>query len=105
MLSIFTHFASWLSYSVLQLEPGSRLAEGVHFFIEDTTKIYALLLGLIYLIALARAALNVERVRDYLQGKNRFLGYILGAIFGSVPLFVRAALFPCLWDLCLPVSH
>ncbi|MDX1302977.1 permease [Photobacterium sp.] len=94
MLSIFTQLASWLSYSVLQLEPGSRLAEGVHFFIEDTSKIYALLFGLIYFIALARASLNVERVRDYLQGKNRFLGYILGAVFGSVTPFCSCSSIP-----------
>lgn len=94
MLDIFTQFASWLTYSVFQLEADSRLADGVHFFIEDTSKIYVLLLGLIYFIALLRASLNVERVRNYLQGKNRFLGYILGAIFGSVTPFCSCSSIP-----------
>jgi uncharacterized membrane protein YraQ (UPF0718 family) len=94
MLDIFTQFASWLTYSVFQLQADSRLADGVHFFIEDTSKIYVLLLGLIYFIALLRASMNVERVRNYLQGKNRFLGYILGAIFGSVTPFCSCSSIP-----------
>ncbi len=94
MLDIFTQFASWLTYGLFQLETNTRLANGVHFFIEDTSKIYVLLLGLIYFIALLRASLDVERVRNYLQGKNRILGYVLGAIFGSVTPFCSCSSIP-----------
>ncbi len=43
MLEVFTKLADWLTYGVFGMAQGSHLAESVHFFIEDVTKIYALL--------------------------------------------------------------
>ena len=50
MLSIFTSLADWLAYSVLGLFPDSKLGGAVHFFIEDTSKIFFLLVLMIYVI-------------------------------------------------------
>lgn len=94
MFEIFTRLADWLTFQVLSIEKGTDLANGLHFFIEDTSKILTLLVGLIYVIAFARATLNVEKVRDYLQGKNRFLGYFLGAIFGAITPFCSCSSIP-----------
>ncbi|WP_354623666.1 permease [Psychromonas sp. MME2] len=94
MLAWFTYLADWLTYSLFNLVPDSRLTGAVHFFIEDTSKILVLLVVLIYLIAVVRATLNPEKVRYYLQGKNRFLGYILGSIFGSVTPFCSCSSIP-----------
>lgn len=94
MFEIFTRLADWLSYDILGLAPHTRVAESVHFFIEDTTKIFALLFVLIYVIGILRASLSVERVRDYLQGKNRFLGYTLGALFGAITPFCSCSSIP-----------
>jgi uncharacterized membrane protein YraQ (UPF0718 family) len=55
MLSIFTDFADWAAYSLFGLAPGSKLGGLVQFFIEDTTKIFFLLVLMIYVIALIRA--------------------------------------------------
>ena len=76
MFEIFTQVPDWLSFSVMGLEPDSSVGMGVHFFIEDTTKILALLVVLIYFISFLRAALNMEKVRDYLKGKNRGSGVL-----------------------------
>jgi hypothetical protein len=94
MLQIFTELATWLTFGVMGLEPNTKLADAVHFFIEDTTKIFALLLLMIYVIALVRATLNVERVRDYLAGKNRFIGYFMGSGFGAVTPFCSCSSIP-----------
>lgn len=94
MLQIFTELATWLTFGVMGLEPNTKLADAVHFFIEDTTKIFALLLLMIYVIALVRASLNVERVRDYLAGKNRFIGYFMGSGFGAVTPFCSCSSIP-----------
>lgn len=94
MLSLFTDLADWLTYEMLRLEPGTRLAEGAHFFIEDTSKILALLVVLIYAIAWLRASLNPERVRAYLQGKGRQQGYVLGAMFGAITPFCSCSSIP-----------
>jgi uncharacterized membrane protein YraQ (UPF0718 family) len=94
MLQIFTHFADWLVYDILALVPSTKLADALHFFVEDSSKIFALLLVVIYLIAILRASLNVEAVRDYLAGKNRFSGYFLGSIFGAITPFCSCSSIP-----------
>lgn len=94
MFEIFTRLADWLTYSVLHLSPDSKLADALHFFIEDVSKIYVLLLFMIYAIALLRAALNVERVRDYLAGKNRGIAYVLGSSFGAITPFCSCSSIP-----------
>ena len=94
MLEIFTRFADWLAYTVLGLSAETKLGDAVHFFIEDVSKIYVLLVVMIYLIALIRAALNVERVRDYLAGKNKGIGYVLGSLFGAVTPFCSCSSIP-----------
>lgn len=94
MFIIFTQLADWLTYSVMNLSPDSKLGDAVHFFIEDVSKIYVLLLFMIYFIALLRASLNVERVRDYLAGKNRGVGYLLGSGFGAITPFCSCSSIP-----------
>ncbi|KHT64850.1 permease [Photobacterium gaetbulicola] len=94
MFQVFTDFASWAVYSVFGLPPDTQLAGALHFFIEDTLKIFALLLFMIYVIALIRASLNVERVRDYLAGKHRALGYSMGALFGAITPFCSCSSIP-----------
>jgi len=94
MFQIFTDFATWLVYGVFGLEVGSALGGAVHFFVEDVSKIFVLLLVMIYVIALLRASLDVERVRDYLAGKNKSVGYLLGAIFGAITPFCSCSSIP-----------
>lgn len=94
MFQVFTDFASWLTYSILGLSSETKLGDAVHFFIEDVSKIFVLLVVMIYLIALLRASLNVEKVRDYLAGKHRGIGYIMGSSFGAVTPFCSCSSIP-----------
>ncbi len=94
MLALFTEFATWLTYGILGLDPATRIGTSVHFFIEDTTKILFLLVIMIYVIALARAAMDLERVRAYIQSKNRFAGYLFGSGFGAVTPFCSCSSIP-----------
>lgn len=94
MLEIFTVIADWLAYATLGLDPESRLGTAVHFFIEDTTKIFALLAVMIYVIALARASLNLERVRAYLHKRHRIAGYFFGSGFGAITPFCSCSSIP-----------
>ena len=86
--------AHWLTVNLFGLAPGSPIAESVEFFFYDTAKILLLLVSLIYAIAWARAGLNVERVRDYLTGKARGIGYFLGSSFGAVTPFCSCSSIP-----------
>lgn len=62
MLEFFTNLADWFILQ-MNLSRETRLGESVHFFIEDSTKIFFLLYVLIFVISLFRAQLNPEMVR------------------------------------------
>ncbi|WP_321397840.1 permease [Emcibacter sp.] len=94
MFQIFTDFASWLIYDLAGLDPTTKLGSALHFFVEDVTKIFALLLVMIYVIALLRASLRVERVRDFLSGKTRGAGYVMASGFGAVTPFCSCSSIP-----------
>jgi len=94
MLQIFTKLADWMVFDLLKMDPEARLAQSLHFFIEDVTKIYALLLVLIYVIGWLRAGLNTEKIRKHLAGKHRFAGYLLAALFGAVTPFCSCSSIP-----------
>jgi len=94
MFEIFTDLANWLVVDVFGLSKTTKLGDALHFFIEDTTKIFFLLLVMIYAIALLRASMNVERVRDYLAGKNKGVGYLLGSSFGAITPFCSCSSIP-----------
>ncbi len=94
MFEVFTHFADWITYQILALDQGTKLADAIHFFFEDTSKILVLLMVMIYAIALFRAGLDVERVRCYLAGKTRFAGYFIGSFFGSITPFCSCSSIP-----------
>lgn len=87
-------FAQWLTYDLLALTKESPTAAAVEFFIYDTAKILLLLVLMVYAIAWLRATLNVERVRDYLAGKGRALGYAAGAGFGAITPFCSCSSIP-----------
>ena len=94
MFGMFTKLADWLTYDFFGLFQGSHLAASVHFFIEDVTKIFALLLVMIWTIAFVRASLDVEAVRNYLVGKKRIPAYFIGATFGAVTPFCSCSSIP-----------
>lgn len=94
MFQIFTDFATWLVYQRLNLSPATKLGDALHFFVEDVSKIFVLLLVLIYFVAMLRASLDVGRVRDYLAGKHRGVGYLLGSCFGAITPFCSCSSIP-----------
>jgi len=94
MFEVFTDLATWLVVDVLGISRTTKLGDALHFFIEDTTKIFFLLLVMIYVIALIRASMNVERVRDYLAGKHKGVGYLLGSSFGAITPFCSCSSIP-----------
>lgn len=97
MLQYFTKLADYTTFDLLKLEEGRKLTDAVHFFIEDTTKIFFLTALIIFIMGLFKRSLSQEKVRDYLSGKPKWVGYGLAIILGwvtpfcscsSIPLFV-----------------
>lgn len=93
MLDIFTKLADW-SIAKMGLSLDTHLGQAVHFFIEDTTKIFVLIYVLIFFISLFRSQLDPERVRDYLSGKSRWSGYFLAVFLGVVTPFCSCSSIP-----------
>lgn len=94
---MFEKLADLITYQLLGMTPGNATAEALHFFVMDSTKIFFMLVVIIYIMGLLRAMLSPERVRDYVRGKPRWLArssaITLGAVTpfcscSSVPLFI-----------------
>ncbi len=85
-----------LARLLTQAVPGlsDRAAAAMEFFLYDTAKILLLLLLMVYVIGWLRAGLHVERVRDFLAGRRRVLGYVLGAGFGAITPFCSCSSIP-----------
>jgi uncharacterized membrane protein YraQ (UPF0718 family) len=49
---------------------------------------------MIYVIALIRASMNIDRVRDYLAKDNKFFGYLMGSTFGAITPFCSCSSIP-----------
>jgi uncharacterized protein len=94
MFSIFTTIADKLVFGLIGLSTTSTFADALHFFIEDTLKIFVLLIVMIYIIALFRSSLNIEKVRSYLSQKPKWMGYLLGSGFGAITPFCSCSSIP-----------
>jgi len=94
---MFESLANLVAFRLLGLDPGSHLGAAVQFFVLDVTKIFALLVLIIYVMGLLRALLSPERVRLFVRGRPhwqaRGMAVTLGAVTpfcscSSVPLFI-----------------
>ena len=94
MFRIFTWLADRVAYGLLGLEPSTPTGAALHFFVEDVTKIFALLVGVIFLMGLFRSALSPERVRAYLDGRSRWVAYVMAVLLGAVTPFCSCSSVP-----------
>lgn len=94
---MFESFGDLVAFGLLGLQPGTAVGEAVQFFVMDVTKIFALLIIVIYIMGLLRALLSPERVRGFVRGRPdwqaRGFAVSLGALTpfcscSSVPLFI-----------------
>ena len=94
---MFAWLGDQVAYHWLGLAPGSPAGDALQFFVMDVTKIFTLLVVVIYVMGLLRALLSPERVREFVRGRPawqaRALAVLLGAVTpfcscSSVPLFI-----------------
>lgn len=83
-----------LIYDVFGLDPATRLGHAVHFFLYDTVKIMLLIVGMIFVITMARASVPPERVRDLIGGRHVAVGFLLAASFGAITPFCSCSSVP-----------
>jgi uncharacterized protein len=81
-------------YEALNLERGSAFASALDFFVYDTVKILALLVTIVFLIALVRSFFPPERSKRALEKVPKFLGNVLAALLGVVTPFCSCSAVP-----------
>ena len=94
---MFNRLADFIVSELLGLQADTSVAQSLHFFVMDITKIFFMLILVIYLMGLFRSFVSAEKVRNYVQGRAewaaRSLAILLGAVTpfcscSSVPLFI-----------------
>lgn len=93
MLDIFTKIADFLTFK-MNISLNTHFGKAVHFFIEDTLKIFVLIYVLIFFISLFRSQLSPDKVRQYLSGKSRWYGYFLAVFLGVITPFCSCSSIP-----------
>ncbi len=91
---MFESFADLLAYRVMGLDPATHIGAAVQFFVMDVTKIFALLVIIIYIMGLLRALLSPEKVRAYVRGKPKWLARSLAIILGAITPFCSCSSVP-----------
>ena len=86
--------AHTIATSLFRLDPGSRLADALEFFIYDTIKIFLLLSVIIFIVSLIRSSFPPERTKRILSHKKEFIGNILAALLGIVTPFCSCSAVP-----------
>lgn len=78
----------------LSLDPQQRVVGAVQFFAYDTVKIFLLLIGLMFVVGMLRASLDLDRARAYLEGRGLLTGLVLAVILGVVTPFCSCSSIP-----------
>ncbi len=82
-------FVGWLG-----LDPQQRIVGALQFFAYDTVKIFLLLIGLMFVVGMLRARLDLERARAYLEGRGLVTGLVLAVVLGAVTPFCSCSSIP-----------
>lgn len=91
----FEFFAKWLVYGIFGLAENSHFGSALEFFINDTLKIFALMLVITHLMSLLRFYLPIEKLRDFLTRRKLYgLDYFLATIFGALTPFCTCSSIP-----------
>lgn len=76
------------------LNPSSKLAAPLSYFLSASIKIILLLFLMISVIGLLRTYLPQKKVRQWLSGKNRVLAHFSASLFGAVTPFCSCSSIP-----------
>jgi hypothetical protein len=86
--------ATWLTYRLLGLAEGTRLAASVEFFLYDTPKVLLLLTLVVFVVGVVRSYFTADRARRILAGKREAAGNVMAALLGIVTPFCSCSAVP-----------
>jgi uncharacterized membrane protein YraQ (UPF0718 family) len=91
---MFKYLADLVTFSLLRLEPASKLAESVNFFVYDVLKIAFSILLVITIISFLRTYISPHKIREWLSKQRFGLGYFVAAGFGAISPFCSCSSIP-----------
>ena len=92
--SQLANMASFLTYSLIEIEKGSHLGAAVEFFFYDAPKVLMLLTLVVFGVGIIRTFFTPERTMRVLSGKSEFVGNIMAACLGIVTPFCSCSAVP-----------
>ena len=91
---LYQLLADWLTYTVLGLEPTSKLGMSVNFFLYDVPKVLTLLAVVIFFVAIIRSFFPPEKTRKLLSHSRLYGGNVAAALLGIVTPFCSCSAVP-----------
>lgn len=88
------YIADLLVYTLMGIQPGTRLAEALDFFFYDTMKVFLLLVVIIFGVAIIRSFFPPEKSRKLLGNRRQYAGNLLAALLGVVTPFCSCSAVP-----------
>ncbi len=93
-MQVFKLIADRLVIDVFRMSPSSHWGGSLHFFIEDTLKIFVMVVFMIYAVGVLRAGMNLTNIRQRIEKMPKVLAYPLSAIFGAITPFCSCSSIP-----------
>lgn len=95
MFTRIESITNWFTYTVLNLDTTTQLAQALNFFLYDSIKIILLLLVITLLMTLLNSYLPIEKIRNFLTRNKLFwLEYVFASFFGAVTPFCTCSSIP-----------
>ena len=85
--------ALWVT-SLFGLNPSSKLAGSLVFFLADAVKILLLLAVAIFLIGTLRSYVPAEKVKAFLARRHPLMGHVAASTFGAITPFCSCSSIP-----------
>ena len=86
-------FCDWLLFDLFELNPSSKVAHVLHFFVADAIKIMLLLFVMIFMIGFLRSFLPQEKIKQWLTRRG-VLGNLMAALLGAITPFCSCSSIP-----------
>jgi uncharacterized protein len=86
--------ARWLTYDLLRMSRGGRLAAAVEFFLFEAPKVLLLLVLVVFVVGVVRSFFTPERTRRILAGRREAVGNVLASLLGVVTPFCSCSAVP-----------
>lgn len=91
---MFAWLADQVVFTLLRLEPHTHLAQALHFFVLDVSKIFVLLASLMTLMGFVRTWVQPQQLQGWVKHWPRPLAYCVAALVGALTPFCSCSSIP-----------